>query len=241
MKGILTRLLIVLTICWIGGWLYGVFVAIQDQDGELLWLSIAMATIPPAAIWWDSCAEDLRRWWVEVASSRSLERRFQMTIAELGSIGELVGSIAVLVTLIYLATQIRQNTRSMEDNKKFAMAQAYQARTDMWIQVTGLADPDVLSRVSSRNSDRNSFGVFDPEKIRELTPAEAQRLSSYADVAMIAGDNMMYQRELGLIPDVDPNGSFVKWMNPLWRELGSRTTPLIRREMEKHLPPDQIS
>jgi hypothetical protein len=164
-----------------------------------------------------------------------------MTIAELGSIGELVGSIAVLVTLIYLATQIRQNTRSMEDNKKFAMAQAYQARTDMWIQVTGLADPDVLSRVSSRNSDRNSFGVFDPEKIRELTPAEAQRLSSYADVAMIAGDNMMYQRELGLIPDVDPNGSFVKWMNPLWRELGSRTTPLIRREMEKHLPPDQIS
>ena len=52
MKGIVTRLLIVLTLCWIGGWLYGVFVAFQEQDGELLWLSIAMATLPPAAIWW---------------------------------------------------------------------------------------------------------------------------------------------------------------------------------------------
>ena len=33
-----------------------------------------------------------------------------MTVVELGSIGEFVGSIVVLVTLIYLARQIRQNT-----------------------------------------------------------------------------------------------------------------------------------
>ena len=47
---------------------------------------------------------------------------------------------AVLVTLIYLAIQIRQSARSIEDNEKLAMSQAYQARTDMWIQVTGLVD-----------------------------------------------------------------------------------------------------
>jgi hypothetical protein len=34
-----------------------------------------------------------------------------MTIEQLGSLGEFLGSIAVLVTLIYLAIQIRQNTR----------------------------------------------------------------------------------------------------------------------------------
>ena len=34
-----------------------------------------------------------------------------MSISELGSLGEFVGSIAVLATLIYLAMQIRQNTR----------------------------------------------------------------------------------------------------------------------------------
>jgi hypothetical protein len=34
-----------------------------------------------------------------------------MSIQDLGAIGEFVGSIAVLVTLVYLAVQIRQNTR----------------------------------------------------------------------------------------------------------------------------------
>jgi len=34
-----------------------------------------------------------------------------MTIHDLGAIGELVGGIAVVVTLIYLATQIKQNTK----------------------------------------------------------------------------------------------------------------------------------
>ena len=37
-----------------------------------------------------------------------------MTISELGSLGELIGSIAVLVTLIYLAVQVRQNTRHVQ-------------------------------------------------------------------------------------------------------------------------------
>ncbi len=35
-----------------------------------------------------------------------------MTIFELGALGEFLGSIAVVFTLIYLAIQIRQNTRS---------------------------------------------------------------------------------------------------------------------------------
>ncbi len=33
-----------------------------------------------------------------------------MTIQDLGAIGDLVGGVAVLVTLVYLAMQIRQNT-----------------------------------------------------------------------------------------------------------------------------------
>lgn len=37
-----------------------------------------------------------------------------MTIAELGSVGEFVGSIVVLITLIYLAVQVRQNTRHVQ-------------------------------------------------------------------------------------------------------------------------------
>ncbi len=40
-----------------------------------------------------------------------------MTISELGSLGELLAAIATLLTLIYLALQIRQTTRSLELNR----------------------------------------------------------------------------------------------------------------------------
>jgi hypothetical protein len=42
-----------------------------------------------------------------------LERSRAMTIEQMGSIGEVIGGIAVLVTLIYLAIQMRQNTQMM--------------------------------------------------------------------------------------------------------------------------------
>ena len=37
----------------------------------------------------------------------------QMTIQDLGSIGELVAAIATIATLAYLAIQIRQNTHTV--------------------------------------------------------------------------------------------------------------------------------
>ncbi len=36
-----------------------------------------------------------------------------MTIEDLGALGELLGSVAVLATLIYLALQTRQNTAAI--------------------------------------------------------------------------------------------------------------------------------
>jgi len=42
----------------------------------------------------------------------------------LGNYGEFVGAIAVVVTLGYLAVQIRQNTRSQDENRKAMVAQS---------------------------------------------------------------------------------------------------------------------
>ncbi len=39
-----------------------------------------------------------------------------MTIMELGAIGEFIGAIVVVVTLIYLAIQMRQNTNVLKLN-----------------------------------------------------------------------------------------------------------------------------
>ena len=52
-----------------------------------------------------------------------------MTIMELGAIGEFVGAIGVVVTLAYLAVQIRQNTRAMEGAERLALAQTYQMKS----------------------------------------------------------------------------------------------------------------
>jgi len=46
-----------------------------------------------------------------------------MTIFELGALGEFIGAIAVVITLIYLAIQIRQNTNSMNESRKVILAQ----------------------------------------------------------------------------------------------------------------------
>ena len=40
----------------------------------------------------------------------------------LGNYGEFVGAVAVVGTLVYLAAQIRQNTRAMEEGQRMALA-----------------------------------------------------------------------------------------------------------------------
>ena len=47
--------------------------------------------------------------WAAAADSR-------MTLQDLGSLGELIGGIAVVVSLIYLGVQIRHNTRGLDQN-----------------------------------------------------------------------------------------------------------------------------
>ena len=41
-----------------------------------------------------------------------------MNIMELGALGEFVGSVGVIATLVYLAVQIRQNSRQISENVK---------------------------------------------------------------------------------------------------------------------------
>ncbi len=57
------------------------------------------------------------------------------TIQMLGSLGEFVGAIAVVATLVYLAIQVRHskeaieaNTRSMDESRQAMIAQTFQAR-----------------------------------------------------------------------------------------------------------------
>jgi hypothetical protein len=164
-----------------------------------------------------------------------LERRLQMTFAELGAIGEFIGSIAVLATLIYLATQIRQNNRSMEDNKKFALAQVYQSRAALTMQLQNHWDPETIAKVSLYGDD-NKLGL-DPMKVDQLTEAERLRLTPFLFGNLTILDNVCYQYELGLLPDDVRSGAVGFTLQTAYstmQKLGVPITPRVRRAIDEY-------
>lgn len=81
----------------------------------------------------------------------------------IGAIGEIVGAIAVLVTLIYLAMQIRQNTYQTR-------AAATQDTIHLWNEISQavLTDRSVAELIEKGNNNLSS-----------LDPADRQRYSNY--------------------------------------------------------------
>ncbi len=61
-----------------------------------------------------------------------------MSIIELGAIGELVGGAAVIVTLIFIAIQIRQNTLLMRGTIRQQLTTASQENMYHWAELSDL-------------------------------------------------------------------------------------------------------
>ena len=75
-----------------------------------------------------------------------------MTVQDLGSIGELVAAIATLGTLIYLALQIRQNTKTQQS----AIAQATTSSRTAWYDLV-ITNPDVADVWRKGHADPDSL------------------------------------------------------------------------------------
>ena len=104
-----------------------------------------------------------------------------MSISDLGSLGEFVSSIAVLVTLIYLALQIRQNTYATR-------AVSHHAITDALNQLNlTLGKDDVVAQIwITGMNDRSSLSDVQREQFDAL-------LRAYMHVC----DTMYYQAHVG--------------------------------------------
>jgi hypothetical protein len=109
-----------------------------------------------------------------------------MTIETLGNLGDFVGGLAVIASLLYLAVQIRQNTRAIRSSSY------HQAAEQTWNYCLAIAQDGSLAEILARR------GAGAP-----LTPAEQMR-GTAADQALVFGfENMLRLREEGLIdPDV---------------------------------------
>ena len=83
-----------------------------------------------------------------------------MTISDLGAIGELIGSFAVLLTLIYLAIQVRHSRELLERQERLGLGQAYQAKFSSRIEleklVIELAEVSVRVHKGAKESTTSS-------------------------------------------------------------------------------------
>jgi hypothetical protein len=109
-----------------------------------------------------------------------------MSIQDLANLGEALGGLGVVISLLYLAIQIRQNTRAVRSSSY------HQAAEQMWNFCLSVAQDASLAEILAKRVAGES-----------LTPPEQLRGDS-ADQALIYGfENMLRLYEQGLVdPDV---------------------------------------
>lgn len=108
-----------------------------------------------------------------------------MSIQDLGSIGELIAAIATLVTLIYLAVQLRQNTRAIKS------ATFQNITAEMGKNVEPI----------SANADLASILVKGMANPDNLTAEERLRLSAVLVASFRRMESVYVQNRLGSIDD----------------------------------------
>jgi hypothetical protein len=118
----------------------------------------------------------------------------------LSNVGEFVGAVAVVLTLVYLAIQVRHskialeaNTRSLDENQRLAVARTYQSRTDslndLW---SDIALSDSLSQIIARAQG---------DGLAALTEEELFRLKLFQTTVVAKFDNVHYQYQQGFLDE----------------------------------------
>jgi hypothetical protein len=144
-----------------------------------------------------------------------------MTLLELGALGEFVGAIAVVVTLVYLAVQVRQNTRMLEENERLALAQTYQMRADsLQNMLVQAADSEHIGPIITKLTDAGY-----PEDVGSLdilSDTERGRFRQWHIAQLTHWDNMYFQYEQGFLDEEYYRQSIrtrVARLAPVWRAL----------------------
>ena len=144
-----------------------------------------------------------------------------MSLLELGALGEFLGSIAVFATLVYLAVQVKQNTRSMDESRRLALAQTYQMRSDaLQLMLVQAADSEYIGPIITRLT-----GAGYPEDVSALdtlTTEERGRFRQWQIAQQTHWDNMFFQYQQGFIDEEYYRDSFrerVRRLAPTWAAL----------------------
>jgi hypothetical protein len=139
-----------------------------------------------------------------------------MTIFELGALGEFISAVIIVVTLIYIANQSRQNQKLLQSN-------SFQARANPLIDIYKSM---ALSNEFADISVRHENGL-------ELTEAESKQLSYLYQAYFKQSENGHFQMEIGVMKG-DPESFFAALgaqlkANSLFREVYIKTRTQYRK------------
>ena len=164
------------------------------------------------------------------AERRSVRRQESSILEALGNLGDFVGGVAVVVTLIYLAVQIRQNSRQMELNTASVQAAAYQAQ----LETTRLANMEIV-----RDKQLAEWTLISPDELQNLDRADRFRLELLCLGALRQRQHLFVQMQDGLVRsdlaathDVGLRGLFG---NPAMSELWSRSKTQFVPDFVRHV------
>ena len=145
-----------------------------------------------------------------------------MTIEQLGALGEVISAFAVVVTLWYLAVQIRQNTHAMEESKRLALAQTYQMRADaLQEMLVHAADSQFIGPLITKLTQLGY--PEDVSALDQLSADERGRFRQWQIAQQTHWDNMYFQYQQGYLDEEYYQDSFrerVARLAPTWKALG---------------------
>ena len=142
----------------------------------------------------------------------------------IGAIGEVIGAFAVVITLLYLSVQIRQNTKMMKATSKQQISDATQ-------QITGkmLDEPEVATKL-----------LFSGEELVGLEHTKAWLLLR----AVIRGyENQIFQYQVGMLDEAEwldlerviEQSARMPGFAALWPELSDSASASLREIIDKAL------
>jgi len=146
-----------------------------------------------------------------------------MSWQDLGSIGELVSAIAVIVSLVYLALQIRQNTNHLEHNTKATQATAFDSSiTHAMVARQAIFQNEDVARVY-REGMADPMGLSEQDRMRFRLIMHnilwsIWNLQSQSQAGGIAAET--WHAQLAILRRIAPSRGFIWFWSHYSQEFG---------------------
>lgn len=149
----------------------------------------------------------------------------------LGAIAELLGAIAVLLTLAYLTVQVRQNSKALELQNKFSAAQIMQARTDTAMGFMAV----LLSSEETVKSQMVASNISEANPLNDQDPSTQVRATWILNGSRSLYENVFFQYKEGFLTDdfyrgLEPN---IALYAESWLTQGTAMSSEFRAEVRR--------